>query len=179
MTADTVGADTSFVTVTDCPEPTLETELPSAAPVICFEVSLFFEYVTVKLASFGIISVKVRAIDPPSLATVAAVTVFVAPAAFVTVKSPPFGVPATASLVVIVIVVVPAFAAYALKVGRTPSMTIAWLSEIEFVAPGLGKVSVASALTRFRIVDPVPVGSSSDAVALYSKSLDAWELRTV
>ena len=88
-------------------------------------MSLFLAYVTVKLASFGIISVKVRAIDPPSPATVAAVTVLVTPAAFVTVKSPPSGEPVTASLVDIVSVVVPALAAYALNAGRTPSITMA------------------------------------------------------
>ena len=55
-------------------------------------------------------SVSVKAIELPSLATVAAVTVFVAPAALVTVKSAPSGVPLTASLIASVTVVVPAFA---------------------------------------------------------------------
>ena len=47
------------------------------------------------------------------------------------------------------------------------------------MAPGLANVRVASALTKFRIVDPVPVGSSSDAVALYSRSLETCESATV
>ena len=75
--------------MTDWPAPTLEIEFPSETPVNCFDVSLFFEYVTVRLASFGIISVRVNITDWPSLATVTAVTVLVAPAAFVTVKSAP------------------------------------------------------------------------------------------
>ena len=65
-------------------------------------------------ASFGIIFVNVKAIELPSLATVAAVTVLAAPAALVTVKSVASGVPLAIDsplAIVIVTVVVPAFAA--------------------------------------------------------------------
>ena len=68
--------------------------------------------------------VNVSAIDRPSLASVAAVTVFPTPAALCTVKSVASGAPDKTSSAAMVIVDV-AFAVNPVKVGRTPSITIA------------------------------------------------------
>ena len=111
----------------------------------------------------AIVLVTVRVILVPD--TLTAVTAFEA-LPTKTEKSLFAGDPVTVSLVVSVIVFVPAFAAYALIVGRTPSITMALLSAREFVVPaavGSFNVSVAERPAKSLIV---PLFSASDVVPL-------------
>ena len=61
---------------------------------------------------------------------------------------------------------VPALAAVLEAEGLTPSITRAFEPAIELDSPMVANVKVALLPTRFRIVDPVPVGKVSEVVAL-------------